>query len=48
VQIQAFLVESVPLTNAPLAWQQGFTGKGVKIAVLDSGIDSCNLLIYLV
>jgi len=27
-------------TDAPTAWQAGFTGKGVKIAVVDSGIAS--------
>ncbi|MFB6723782.1 S8 family serine peptidase, partial [Kribbella sp. NPDC056345] len=30
---------SVPQIGGPAAWQRGFTGKGVKIAILDSGID---------
>ncbi|GGO24960.1 S8 family peptidase [Microbispora bryophytorum] len=30
---------SVPRTGAPVAWAQGLDGKGVKVAVLDSGID---------
>ncbi|MGZ0150218.1 S8 family peptidase [Kribbella sp. WER1] len=31
---------SVPQIGAPAAWQRGFTGNGVKIAVLDTGIDT--------
>ncbi|TDD08682.1 hypothetical protein E1292_11120 [Nonomuraea deserti] len=34
-----FLDESVKQIGAPQAWQQGFTGKGVTVAVLDSGYD---------
>ncbi|MCP2327213.1 subtilisin family serine protease [Hamadaea flava] len=30
---------SVPLIGAPTAWQSGWTGKGVTVAVLDTGID---------
>jgi subtilisin family serine protease len=30
---------SVPLIGAPAAWQAGYTGAGVAVAVLDSGID---------
>ncbi|WP_155372867.1 S8 family peptidase [Catellatospora vulcania] len=30
---------SVPLTGAPQAWQAGFTGTGVKVAVIDTGVD---------
>ncbi|GLZ33792.1 peptidase [Lentzea sp. NBRC 105346] len=33
------LNESVPLVNAPQAWQQGFDGTGVTVAVLDTGYD---------
>jgi subtilisin family serine protease len=33
------LDESVPLIGAPTAWQAGYTGAGVKVAVLDTGID---------
>ncbi|GGM22415.1 peptidase [Streptomyces fumigatiscleroticus] len=29
---------SVPLVGAPSAWEHGHTGKGVKVAVLDTGI----------
>jgi serine protease AprX len=31
--------ESVPLTGAPDAWDMGFTGEGVTVAILDTGID---------
>ncbi|MGW8884233.1 S8 family peptidase [Streptomyces sp. NPDC055749] len=34
------LDKSVPQINAPQAWDNGFTGKGVTVAVLDSGYDS--------
>ncbi|MFK4088601.1 S8 family serine peptidase [Kribbella sp. NPDC020789] len=34
------LDKSVPQIGAPTAWQAGYTGKGVKVAVLDSGIDA--------
>ncbi|WP_460649313.1 S8 family peptidase [Kribbella endophytica] len=33
------LDQSVPQIGGPAAWERGLTGKGVKIAVLDSGID---------
>ncbi|MFE7957778.1 S8 family serine peptidase [Streptomyces sp. NPDC057413] len=31
---------SVPQIGAPTAWAAGYTGKGVKIAVLDTGVDA--------
>ncbi|MCW3816903.1 S8 family serine peptidase [Micromonospora sp. DR5-3] len=31
---------TVPLTGAPAAWQKGFNGAGVKVAVLDTGYDA--------
>ncbi|MCX5400713.1 S8 family serine peptidase [Streptomyces sp. NBC_00102] len=31
---------SVPQINAPQAWSDGYTGKGVTVAVLDTGFDS--------
>jgi subtilisin family serine protease len=34
------LDDSVPQIGAPAAWQAGFSGKGVTVAVLDSGIDA--------
>lgn len=33
------LSDSVPQIGAPVAWQAGYTGKGVKIAVLDQAVD---------
>ncbi|WP_433020421.1 S8 family peptidase [Kribbella sp. CA-294648] len=39
-KLRTTLDHSVPQIGAPTAWQSGYTGKGVKIAVLDSGIDS--------
>ncbi len=33
---------SVPQIGAPAAWQAGYTGAGVRIAVLDSGIDAAH------
>lgn len=37
---RASLDKSVPQIGAPTAWKAGFTGKGVKIAVLDTGTDT--------
>ncbi|WP_238161300.1 S8 family peptidase [Kribbella antibiotica] len=37
---QLSLDKSVPQIGAPTAWQAGFTGKGVTVAVIDSGIDA--------
>ncbi|MFC5814498.1 S8 family peptidase [Nonomuraea harbinensis] len=33
---------SVPQIGAPEAWARGFTGEGVKVAVLDTGIDAAH------
>ncbi|MFD9939662.1 S8 family serine peptidase [Nonomuraea sp. NPDC059023] len=37
---RANLKESVPQVQAPAAWAQGLDGAGVKVAVLDSGVDA--------
>ncbi len=37
--VRGQLDRSVPQIGAPTAWQSGFTGQGVKVAVLDTGID---------
>jgi subtilisin family serine protease len=37
---QLSLDKSVPQIGAPEAWKAGLTGRGVKVAVLDSGIDA--------
>ncbi|MCM2423834.1 S8 family serine peptidase [Streptomyces sp. RKAG293] len=38
-KVRAALDTSVPQIGAPTMWQAGYTGKGVKVAVLDSGVD---------
>ena len=38
-RVEAALKDSVPQIGAPEAWAKGFDGKGVKVAVLDTGID---------
>lgn len=38
-QMTVSLEESVPQTGAPQAWEAGFDGTGMTIAVLDTGID---------
>ncbi|MFI6390882.1 S8 family peptidase [Nonomuraea sp. NPDC050540] len=37
--VKATLDRSVPQVGAPEAWKAGFTGEGVKVAVLDTGVD---------
>ncbi|MEU2063099.1 S8 family serine peptidase [Streptomyces sp. NPDC013455] len=37
---KASLDKSVPQIGAPTAWKAGYTGKGVKVAVLDTGVDT--------
>ncbi|MFJ7933273.1 S8 family serine peptidase [Sporosarcina sp. NPDC096371] len=39
-RVEANLEQSVPQIGAPTAWDAGLDGEGVKIAVLDSGIDA--------
>ncbi|MBO0516579.1 S8 family peptidase [Streptomyces beijiangensis] len=39
-QIKADLSQSVPQIGAPVAWEAGFDGKGVKVAILDTGVDA--------
>ncbi|WP_426570223.1 S8 family peptidase [Streptomyces canus] len=34
------LEQSVPQTGAPIAWERGYDGTGVTVAVLDTGIDA--------
>ncbi len=40
--VRGALDKSVPQIGAPAAWEAGLTGEGVKVAVLDSGIDTTN------
>lgn len=37
--VHSWLDEAVPLISVPRVWQSDFTGKGVKVAILDTGID---------
>ncbi len=37
--VYALLDVSVPLIHVPQVWKEGFTGKGVRVAVVDTGID---------
>lgn len=39
-RVRAALDRSVPQIGVPAAWQRGLTGKGIKIAVLDGGVDA--------
>ncbi|WP_193241730.1 S8 family serine peptidase [Streptomyces phaeolivaceus] len=39
-KVKATLDRSVPQIGAPSAWAAGHTGKGVEVAVLDTGVDS--------
>ncbi|WNV83777.1 S8 family serine peptidase [Umezawaea sp. Da 62-37] len=39
---QPSLDRSVPQIGAPVAWQAGYTGTGVKVAVLDTGVDAAH------
>ncbi|MCL4393574.1 MAG: S8 family peptidase [Chloroflexi bacterium] len=37
--VHTMLDVSVPLIGAPSVWQQGVTGKGIKVGIVDTGID---------
>ncbi|GAB3421309.1 S8 family serine peptidase [Flindersiella endophytica] len=39
-RVRATLDQSVPQIEAPTAWRAGYDGKGVKVAVLDTGYDA--------
>jgi subtilisin family serine protease len=39
-RVTAALDQSVPQIGAPAAWQAGFDGTGVSVAVLDTGVDA--------
>jgi serine protease AprX len=37
--VHTMLDVSVPLIGAPYVWQHGITGKGIKVGIVDTGID---------
>jgi serine protease AprX len=39
LEVHTMLDRSVPIIRAPLVWDAGDTGQGVKVAVVDTGID---------
>jgi subtilisin family serine protease len=39
---QPVLEQSVPQVGAPAAWASGFTGEGVTVAVVDTGVDTAH------
>ncbi|AOS64262.1 S8 family peptidase [Actinoalloteichus hymeniacidonis] len=41
-RVRSTLDTSVPLIGAPQAWESGFTGAGVRVAVLDTGYDTAH------
>ncbi len=41
--VHTMLDVSVPLIGAPSVWQAGFTGKGIRVGVVDTGIDPNHL-----
>lgn len=38
-KVRGTLAESVPQIGTAAMWESGYTGKGIKVAVLDSGVD---------
>jgi serine protease AprX len=38
--VHSWLDQTVPLIQAPRVWEAGFTGKDVRIAILDTGLDA--------
>jgi serine protease AprX len=40
--VHAWLADAVPLIHAARVWESGFTGQGVRIAVLDTGLDGAH------
>jgi minor extracellular serine protease Vpr len=38
-EISASMFDSAPFIGSDKAWDKGFTGKGIKVAILDTGVD---------
>ena len=38
-EFHATMLDSLPFINASAAWNQGFDGKGITVAVIDTGVD---------
>ena len=38
--VYPLLNESVPQIDVPQVWEYGYTGKGIKVAVIDTGVDT--------
>jgi serine protease AprX len=39
IEFHAMLDQASPIVGAPQVWSLGYTGKGVKVAIVDTGID---------
>ncbi|BBP93074.1 hypothetical protein BsIDN1_66920 [Bacillus safensis] len=37
--VSPLMDKSAPFIGAPKAWDAGYSGKGVKVAVIDTGVD---------
>src|SRR5260221_2965088 len=40
VIVRPLLHDSVPLLRVPTVWRRGYTGAGIRVAVVDTGIDA--------
>ena len=38
-EVEAYMNNGAPTVNAPAAWNAGYTGNGITVAVVDTGID---------
>jgi len=40
-KVQALLKDTVPMLNVPEVWKQDLEGKGVKVGIVDTGVEPC-------